>query len=114
MSSIILILLIFLSKNFKNTNFRLIKEYQNTFLLYYKIYYRIMYRMKVTAIISDNIISEVKKYTRGKNLTESLTIALEEWLASKRIKELNSMIKESPLEFKEGFSAEKTREINRK
>ena len=69
--------------------------------------------MKITAIISDNLISEVKKYARGKNLTESLTIALEEWLASKRIKELNSMVRESPLEFKENFSVEKTREINR-
>ncbi|OGD36285.1 hypothetical protein A2V94_03490 [Candidatus Atribacteria bacterium RBG_16_35_8] len=69
--------------------------------------------MKITAIISDNLISEVKKYARGKNLTESLTIALKEWLASKRIKELNSMVRESPLEFKENFSAEKTREINR-
>ncbi|GAG78241.1 unnamed protein product [marine sediment metagenome] len=40
-------------------------------------------RMKVTAIISDNLISEVKKYAKGKNLTESLTIALKEWLAKK-------------------------------
>lgn len=69
--------------------------------------------MKVTAIISDNLISEVKKYAKGKNLTESLTIALKEWLAMKRIKELNSMVKEYPLEFKENFSAEKIREINR-
>ncbi|GAI10507.1 unnamed protein product, partial [marine sediment metagenome] len=51
--------------------------------------------MKVTAIISDNLISEVKKYAKGKNLTESLTIALKEWLAVKRIKELNNMVKES-------------------
>lgn len=69
--------------------------------------------MKVTAIISDELISEVKKYAKGKNLTESLTAALKEWLASKRIKELNSMVRESPLEFKDSFSAEKAREINR-
>lgn len=69
--------------------------------------------MKVTAIISDELISEVKKYAKGKNLTESLTTALKEWLASKRIKELNSMVRESPLEFKDSFSAEKAREINR-
>ncbi|MBA7619920.1 hypothetical protein ES703_27262 [subsurface metagenome] len=70
-------------------------------------------RMKVTAIISDNLISEVKKYAKGKNLTESLTIALKEWLAVKRIKELNNLVKESPLEFNESFSTEKIREINR-
>ena len=69
--------------------------------------------MKVTAIISDNLISEVKKYAKGKNLTESLTIALNEWLAVKRIKELNNIVRESPLEFNENFSAEKIREINR-
>jgi len=72
-----------------------------------------MNRMKVTAIISDNLISEVKKYAKGKNLTESLTIALKEWLAVKRIKELNDLVRESPLEFNESFSAEKIREINR-
>lgn len=70
-------------------------------------------RMKVTAIISDNLISEVKKYAKGKNLTEFLTIALKEWLAVKRIKELNNLVKESPLEFNESFSTEKIREINR-
>lgn len=69
--------------------------------------------MKVTTILSDNLVSEVKKYARGKNLTESLTIALKEWLAIKRIKELNNLVKESPLEFKTGFAAEKIREINR-
>jgi len=70
--------------------------------------------MKVTAIISDNIISEVRKYSKGKNLTESLTFALKEWLAAKRIKELNNIVRETPLEFNKGFSAEKAREINRK
>ena len=70
--------------------------------------------MKVTAIISDNLIEEVRKYAKGKNLTESLTVVLKEWLASKRIKELNQMIKEKPLEFNSGYSAEKVREINRR
>lgn len=75
--------------------------------------YLILYLMKVTAIISDIMISEVKKYAKGKNLTESLTIALKEWLAVKRIKELNNRVKEMPLEFKPGFSAEEIRKTNR-
>ena len=70
--------------------------------------------MKVTAIISDNLISEVKKYTMGKNITESITIALKEWLAIKRIKELNNLVKETPLEFNKDFSAENIRQLNRK
>lgn len=63
------------------------------------IAYRITYRMKVTALISDNLISEVKRYAKGKNLTESLTIAIKEWTDLKRIKELNDFVKEKPLEF---------------
>lgn len=74
---------------------------------------RIMHLMKITAIISDNLISEVKKYSKGKNLTESLTKALVEWLSLKRIKELNNVISENPLEFNAGFSADKIRKINR-
>ncbi|MEA2015428.1 MAG: DUF2191 domain-containing protein [Actinomycetota bacterium] len=70
--------------------------------------------MKVTAIISDELVLEVRKHAKGKNLTESLTIALKEWLAVKKIKELNTMVRETPLEFNEDFSAEKTRDINRK
>jgi len=70
--------------------------------------------MKVTALISDNLISELKKYAKGKNLTESLTIAVKEWLDLKRIKELNDFIKETPLEFSDNFSAGKIREINRR
>ena len=58
--------------------------------------------MKVTALISDNLISEVSKYAKGKNLTESLTIAIKEWTDLKRIKELNDFVKERPLEFSAG------------
>ena len=70
--------------------------------------------MKITALISDNLITELKKYANGKNLTESLTIAIKEWTDLKRIKELNDFVKEKPLEFSGSFSAEKIREINRK
>jgi len=61
--------------------------------------------MKVTAIIPDELIAEVRKYTKGKNITESLTIALKAWLSSEKMKELNNKIEDSPLEFSEKFSA---------
>ncbi|MCD4669977.1 MAG: hypothetical protein K8S14_05985 [Actinomycetia bacterium] len=70
--------------------------------------------MKVTAIISDELIKEVKKLTQGKNITESVTIALKEWLALKKVKELNQIIREEPLEFDADFSAERAREISRR
>jgi len=68
--------------------------------------------MKVTAIIPDNIISEVKQYSHGKNITESLIIALSEWLSLKKIKELNNNIQNNPLEFN-NYNAELLRNINR-
>jgi hypothetical protein len=70
--------------------------------------------MKVTAIISDNLIEEIRKYSKGRNITESLTIALSEWLAAKKIKDLNNLVKESPLEFNPDLSAGRIRDINRK
>ena len=70
--------------------------------------------MKVTAIIKDNLISEVRRYARGKNLTDSLTIALKEWVALKHIKELNATVNDRPLEFQKNFKALDIRKLNRK
>ena len=54
-------------------------------------------RMKVTALIPDTIIDEVKKYSNGKNITDSLMIALEDWIALQKLKNLNSLVLETPL-----------------
>jgi hypothetical protein len=69
--------------------------------------------MKVTAIIPDAIVEDVKKLTGGKNITESLIVALEEWVALKRVRGLNDRVREAPLEFKTGYSAGKVRSRNR-
>jgi len=69
--------------------------------------------MKVTAIIPDELINDIKSYSKGKNITESLIIVLNEWVELKKIKELNERILVNPLEFNEDFSAEHIREINR-
>ena len=45
--------------------------------------------MKVTAILPDDLINKVKHYSKGKNITESLIIALMDWMALQKIKELN-------------------------
>lgn len=70
--------------------------------------------MKVTALIPDQIVSDVKKYSGGKNITESLIIALAEWISLKKIKDLNKRIQKKPLVFADNYSAEKIRSINRK
>ena len=73
-----------------------------------------MNRMKVTALLSDQLISQVKTYAKGKTLTESLTIALQQWLQLKKVTKLNQQVMHNPLEFEKGFSAEKVRGLNRR
>ncbi len=70
--------------------------------------------MKVTALIPDDIVSEVREYAGGQTLTDSLILALKEWLSLKKIKKLNQQIESSPLYFKEDVSASKIRSLNRK
>jgi hypothetical protein len=65
--------------------------------------------MKVTAIIPDDIISDVQEYTEGKNITDSLIKALSDWLYIKRIQKLNSEVRKKPLKFVDGFDAETLR-----
>ena len=70
--------------------------------------------MKVTALIPDDLVKDVKQYAGGRNITESLITALEEWLSLKKIQSLNEDIMKKPLEFSKDFSAIKNREINRR
>ena len=70
--------------------------------------------MKVTAIIPDEIIRDVKKFTEGKNITDSLIKALNDWLYQKRIENLNERLSRDPVKFREGFSAESVRKLNKR
>lgn len=69
--------------------------------------------MKVTAIIPDSLVREVKKLSKGKNITDSLIIALSEWVSITKLKKLNKDVEKFPLEFSDDFDAESLREINR-
>ena len=66
--------------------------------------------MKVTAIIADDFVYNVKAYTRGSTVTEAITIALKDWVDIHNIKELNKQIKQNPINIKNG---QNIREINR-
>ena len=68
--------------------------------------------MKVTALIPDQLVIEVKELTKGKNITESLISALSDWVAQQKIRKLNEKIKKQPLNFVDGFSAESVRKTN--
>lgn len=70
--------------------------------------------MKVTALIPDALVEDVKKLSSGKNITESLIIALREWIAIQKIKAVSQKVKKSPLKFSPGFTAERIRALNRR
>lgn len=70
--------------------------------------------MKVTAIIPDEIVNDIKQYTNGNTLTDCLIIALEEWISLTKIKQLNKSIEKSPLKFNKEYSASQIRKINRR
>ena len=72
--------------------------------------YLIVYRMKVTAIIDDDLVRNVKAYTQSSTVTEAITIVLKDWLDTYNIKELNKKIIRNPVIIKNG---QKIREINR-
>jgi hypothetical protein len=70
--------------------------------------------MKVTALINDDLVNNVVKLSKGKNITESLVIALEDYVYRKRIEQLIEDVDNEPLQFQEGFTAESVRELNRR
>lgn len=59
--------------------------------------------MKVTALIPDNLINEVKDLAHGKNITESLIVALREWSSIQKIKLLKEKVREQSLSLKKDF-----------
>ncbi len=66
--------------------------------------------MKVTAIIADKLVNDVKTYSRSSTITEAITIALKDWLEIYNIKELNKKIIQNPIIINNG---NQIREINR-
>jgi glutathione S-transferase len=69
--------------------------------------------MKVTALMPDDLVQEIKRYSSGRNLTESLIGALREWLAARKLRELNSALEKHPLVFGDDISAASLRSANR-
>jgi len=66
--------------------------------------------MKVTAIIADDLVKNVRAYTHSSTVTEAITIALQDWLDTYTIRELNKHIAQAPLSIDNG---PQIREINR-
>jgi len=66
--------------------------------------------MKVTAIIADDLVNNVKTYSRSSTVTEAITIALKDWLDVYNIKELNKKISQNPIHID---NWQQIREMNR-
>ncbi|MDR2428947.1 MAG: DUF2191 domain-containing protein [Candidatus Margulisbacteria bacterium] len=66
--------------------------------------------MKVTAIIPDKLVNEVKTYSRSSTITAAITLALKDWLAVYHLKNLNQKIQKNPIIIKNGA---KLRRLNR-
>lgn len=69
--------------------------------------------MKVTALIPDELIEKVRAKSGGKNITESLIIALNEYLNEKKVEHLIDQVNEKPLALNEDYTAYGIRKINR-
>ena len=69
--------------------------------------------MKITALVPEELIQDVKKYSGGKNITESIIIALNDYINRQRIKKSVQKIKKNPIEFVVEFSEEQVRKKNR-
>ena len=70
--------------------------------------------MKITALMPDDLIQNVKRLSGGRNVTESLLIALNDWTNQQKLKSLRERIARKPLRFKPGFTAGRARSANRK
>ncbi|SHI96330.1 antitoxin of type II TA system, VapB [Tangfeifania diversioriginum] len=67
--------------------------------------------MKVTAIIDENVIKDAMKYSKASTITETLKVALNEYIRLQKLKKLNESIKKNPIHFE--YTAEEIRNINR-
>lgn len=68
--------------------------------------------MKVTAIISRELIEEAMELSKADTITEALKVALVSYIRSQKIKQIGTAIVSEPLEFK--YSAQELRDLNRR
>ena len=67
--------------------------------------------MKVTALIPDELVKEVQRLSNAKNITEGLLVALNSYVALKKLKAMGEAINKKPLKFR--YTAQDIRDLNR-
>lgn len=68
--------------------------------------------MKVTAIISQELIEEAMGLSKVDTITEPLKVALISYISSQKVKQIGASIVSEPLAFK--YSAQELRDLNRR
>ncbi|SIT04813.1 type II toxin-antitoxin system VapB family antitoxin [Belliella pelovolcani] len=68
--------------------------------------------MKVTAIISKELIEEAMELSKADTITETLKVALVSYIRSQKVKQIGAAIVSEPFEFK--YSAQELRDLNRR
>ena len=67
--------------------------------------------MKVTAIIPDELVRETQILSNARNITDAMIIALKNYIALQKLKEMGEAINERPLQF--SCTSEEIRDLNR-
>jgi hypothetical protein len=70
--------------------------------------------MKLTALVADELLDEVKLRAGFATTTECVVFALQEWVAAKRLSEVASELRRKPLRFVDGFSGARARKQSRR
>ena len=68
--------------------------------------------MKVTAIIPDELVSEAQILSNARNITDTMIIALKNYISLQKVKAMGEAIKDKPLQF--DCTAEEIRDLNRR
>ena len=64
-------------------------------------------------MLDDQMIQELLALSGGKNITDSLRIAIKDWIRKEKLRRLADSISKHPLDFNESFTAEEIRNSNR-
>ena len=69
--------------------------------------------MKITTFLLEVIVSGgMEKRNESKNIFESIRATFWSYIARRKTRKLIQKVKDKPLQFREGFTAEKARFIN--
>ncbi len=55
--------------------------------------------MKVTVLLPEDLIEEVKKFSGGKNITECILIGLQDYVSHQQLKKSMQLLEKKPLQF---------------